>query len=217
MRDRNTGDGGVAWDATRLHSTASYSNEDFRRTAMRQIFAISTLAAVALGGCATVPAPLAGNDFVPVTPQQVAAQPATSARVRWGGEIINVEPKADVTCFEVLSRGLYSDARPSRHDGSDGRFIACGKGFYDPEVYTKGRDVTIVGQVDGTEQRPVGDFNYTYAHVDAANVYLWPKREYVTGYYDPWYPYYGGPFFGGPAWGGWWGPPPVVIVHGGHH
>jgi outer membrane lipoprotein len=185
---------------------------------MRQIFAITTFAALVLGGCATVPAPLAGNDFAPVTPQQAVSQHANNTRVRWGGEIIKVEPKADATCFEVLARGLYSDARPNRHDGSDGRFIACSKGFYDPAVFTKGRDLTIVGQLAGNEQHRVGDYDYTYAHVDADSVYLWPKRQYAAGYYNPWGPYYGDPFFG-PAWGGWWGPPPIVIVHGSsmHH
>jgi outer membrane lipoprotein len=181
---------------------------------MRHVPAISTLAALALSGCATVPAPIAGNDFSPVTPQQAVSQPAGDAHVRWGGEIIKVEPKADATCFEVIARGLYADARPNRHDNADGRFIACSKGFYDPAIYTTGRDLTVVGKLAGTEQHKVGDYNYTYAHVDADQVYLWPKRQYAAGYspyYDPfWSPYYGG------WWAGWWAPP-IVIVHGSHH
>jgi outer membrane lipoprotein len=178
---------------------------------MRPVSLTLLVGALALGGCATVPAPIAGTDFATVTPQQAVAQNA-HARVRWGGEIIKVEPKNDSTCFEVLARDLYSDARPSRHDGSDGRFIACSKGFYDPAVYTRGRDLTVVGTVNGTEQHQVGDYNYTYAHVDADAAYLWPKHpHYAAGYYDPWYD----PFFG-PAWGPyWWGPPPIVVVR--HH
>ena len=176
---------------------------------MRQILAITTIVAFALGGCASVPTQLAGNDFTAVTPQQAASQDSHGTRVRWGGEIIKVEPKPDSTCFEVLSRELYSDARPSRHDHSDGRFIACSKGFYDPALYVKGRDLTVVGSLAGSEQHPVGDYNYTYAHVDADSVYLWPKREHAAGYYSPW-PYYGDPFFG-PYWSGWWSPPIVIV------
>lgn len=180
---------------------------------MRQSITIIALGALALGGCATVPTPIAGNDFAALTPQQAVAQNAGNARVRWGGEIIHVEPKNDRTCFEVLARDLYADARPNRHDHSDGRFIACSKGFYDPAVYTHGRDLTVVGAVNGTEQHQVGDYNYTYAHVDADAVYLWPQR---SAYNDP-FPYYYDPFWGpyaGPyAWGAWWVPPPVVIVH----
>jgi len=181
---------------------------------------VSLLATAALGGCATVPAPLAGNNFAAITPQQAVSADASGQHVRWGGEIINVEPRADVTCFEVLSRELYADARPSRHDHSDGRFMACSKGFYDPAVYTKGRDLTVVGSVSGTEQHKVGEFDYTFPQVSADQVYLWPKREYVNsypfGYYDPFWGGYGWGGYG--YWGGpWYGPPPVVIVRPHHH
>jgi len=180
---------------------------------MRQSFTISVLIALTLGGCATVPPQIAGNDFAAVTPQQAVSQNAHGTRVRWGGEIIRVDPKPDSTCFEVLSRELYSDARPTRHDGSEGRFIACSKGFYDPAVYVKGRDLTVTGEVAGTEQHQVGDYNYTYARVEADNVYMWPRRSTAADpfpYYDP----YWGPWAG--PWG-WWGAPPVVIVREKHH
>src|SRR5690242_5596386 len=144
---------------------------------MRQLIPSIAIAALALGGCATVPQPIAGTDFAAMTPQQAVSRNVHGERVRWGGEIIRVEPKPDNTCFEVLSRELYGDARPSRRDGSGGRFIACGKGFFDPAVYAKGRELTVVGQVAGTEQHQVGDYNYTYARVDADGVYLWPQRE----------------------------------------
>jgi len=184
-------------------------------------FAIGATALLA--GCATVPPQLVGNDFVATTPQQVVASNTDGQRVRWGGEIIKVEPRADRTCFEILSRELYDDARPKRRDRSDGRFIACKQGFFDPADFPAGRDVTVVGSVNGTEHHKVGDYNYTFAKVDAAEVYLWPKRaEYPPGYYDPfWGPCWGDPFWGpGPGWGGcgrwgwggYWGAPPVVIV-----
>lgn len=179
---------------------------------MRLIPATTALLALGLGGCATVPPQIAGQDFAALTPQQAASENAHGPRVRWGGEIIHVEPRSDSTCLEVLSRELYADARPNRRGESNGRFIACGKGFYDPAIYTKGRDVTVVGKLAGTERRKVGEYDYTYAQVDADGVYLWPKREYV-GYYDPWWPYYD------PIWGsypGWW-VSPVIVVHAHHH
>lgn len=178
---------------------------------MRKLVLISS-ALLALSGCVSVPTQLAG-DYPPITPQQAVAQNATGQRVRWGGEIIKVDPKPDATCFEVLSRELYSDARPDRRDGSGGRFIACKQGFFDPAVYTKGRDVTIVGSVTGTEQHPVGDFNYTFARVDANEIYMWPKRgnmAYPYPYYGPW-----GPGFYDPFWSPWYFTPPIVIVR--HH
>jgi outer membrane lipoprotein len=181
---------------------------------MRVLHLCFGIALLALGGCAVVPAPIAGKDFAALTPAQAAAQNARGTHVRWGGEIIKVDPKSDTTCFEVLSRTLYTDARPNRRDGSDGRFMACANGFYDPEVYRKGRDLTVIGQVTGTEQHNVGEHAYTYASVSADGIYLWPKRTYPEPFYDPWGPYLYDPFlgpFGG--YGGYWSPP-VVIYHG---
>src|SRR5690242_9105593 len=97
-------------------------------------FGVLTLLAGALGACATVPAPLQGQ-FSPVTPRDAAANGGQGATVRWGGEIINVDPRADQTCFEILARQLDDSARPVSRDPSAGRFLACRSGFYDPEEF----------------------------------------------------------------------------------
>jgi outer membrane lipoprotein len=152
---------------------------------------------------------LAGDAFQAITPQQAARQVSHGERVRWGGDIVKVVPQADSTCFEILSRELSADARPRARSHSSGRFIACGKGFYDPEVYKNGRDITVTGMLDGVQQHKIGEYDYTYATVDADNIYLWPERTRNDDRY-PWPGYYD-PFWG-PYWGGFWAPPPVVIV-----
>jgi outer membrane lipoprotein len=175
--------------------------------------ALAAALALTLGACATVPAPLQGQ-FPPTTPRDATAG-TLAGPVRWGGEIINVEPRADQTCFEILARALDSAARPVSRDPSDGRFIACRNGFYDPEEFKKGRDITIVGQLNGTEKGKVGDFDYTYPRVAADTIYLWPERPlYVTQpYYDPWGPWWGyGPYWGGPYWGPYWGGT-IIVRH----
>jgi len=166
---------------------------------MNKRFAIALLTA-GLASCATVPAPLQGQ-FAATTPRDAtgAGEP-----VRWGGEIIKVEPKAAETCFEILSRRLDASARPVARDPSGGRFIACRSGFYDPEEFQRGRELTVVGRVTGTEHAKVGEFDYAYPHVAADAIYLWPKRPlYVRQpyYYDPWF----GPWGYGPYWGPYWG------------
>jgi outer membrane lipoprotein len=168
-----------------------------------------------LAGCATVPAPLQGQ-FAATTPRDAAVNAGQGESVRWGGEIINVDPRADKTCFEILARDLDASARPVARDPSNGRFIACRDGFYDPEEFKRGRDLTVVGRLDGTEHGKVGEFDYTYPRVAADAIYLWPKRPlYVASpyYYDPWL----GPWWGyGPYWGGpWWGPT-VIVEHPRH-
>lgn len=169
------------------------------------------LTASLLASCATIPTPLQGQ-FSATTPKDHAA--VGTQAVRWGGEIIKVDPKRDSTCFEVLARELDASARPLSRDPSDGRFIACRSGFYDPEVFERGRELTVVGHLTGTEHGKVGDFDYAYPHVDADAIYLWPKRvAYARSpYYDPWMVGYGGGFGWGPYWGGpFWGGGTIII------
>jgi len=167
---------------------------------------LAGLLTLVLASCATVPAPLRG-DFSTLSPREAVDQDVSDARVRWGGEIIQVQPKASTTCFEVLSRDLALDARPLLRDPAGGRFIACHAGFHDPEVFERGRLITIVGRVTGTDVAKVGEFDYHYPHVDADTIYLWPPRSqyapppwpdpWLHGYPPGWYP---------PGWGPYWTP-----------
>jgi outer membrane lipoprotein len=152
-----------------------------------------------LGGCVTAPKPLQGA-FAPLRPQDAAAQPAAGEVVRWGGRIVSVHPEAGRSCFEVVGVPLGSSGRPRRIDTSEGRFFACRAGFYDPEVFQPGREVTITGHVEGVDVRKVGDYDYRYPRVAADVIYLWPelRREDMYPYS---YPY----FYGGIGYRRGWG------------
>jgi outer membrane lipoprotein len=179
--------------------------------------AVATLAA-----CATVPQPLQGT-YTDVSSVSVQQGAAPGGEVRWGGQIIKTEPGPQETCFYILSRPLDSQARPhdeSSNSATQGRFVACRAGFYDPEVFTEGRDITVTGTLHGTVSEKVGEYGYPYPRVEANVVYLWPRRvinPYPAGYYDPfWGPYWGpgwGPYWGGPwGWGGFYYPSRVIVV-----
>ena len=73
-------------------------------------------------------------------------------------------------------------------------FLACRPGFYDPAVFEKNREVTVVGRVAGYENRRIGGYDYRFPRVEADVVYLWPVRETVdvVQYPAPW------------PWWGWW-------------
>ena len=170
-----------------------------------------------LAGCATVPKPLAGT-YTDVSTLSAQQGGAGGTRVRWGGEIIKTEPGPQETCFYLLSRPLDSQARPrtgASADDQQGRFVACRAGFYDPEVFTRGREVTVTGTLHGIVSKKVGDYDYAYPRVEADVVYLWPKRpitvRYPPGFYDPFW----GPGWG-PGWGAWGYPyyyqPRVIVV-----
>lgn len=153
-----------------------------------------TLAAMALAGCVTHPAPLQGG-YAEMTPHQATEGTHTGLPVRWGGRIIQVEPQQDRTCFQMLGIQLDATGRPMRSsDRFDGRFLACRDGFYDPAIFQPGREVTFTGRIDAYEERKIGEYDYRLARMDADVVYLWGIRERVDVIerHAPW------------PWWGWW-------------
>ena len=80
--------------------------------------------------------------------------------------------------------------RPEYADQAQGRFIACKPGFYDPEVFEKDREVTVVGEIIHMDMRKVGEFDYHFPVVDIEFMSLWPERRMRSIYYGPYYPYY---------------------------
>jgi len=104
---------------------------------------VLTIGALLLSACVTQPKPLQGA-YAETTPEAAMQGDSTGAAVRWGGRIVSVEPRADSTCFEMISSKVGADARPSAsRDNSNGRFLACRAGFYDPAVFEQGREVTL--------------------------------------------------------------------------
>jgi outer membrane lipoprotein len=158
--------------------------------------------ALALTGCVTAPKPLQGQ-FSPLLPDAAVSRQATGELVRWGGHIVSVDPQSQRTCFEIVAAPLYSSGRPKNVDASAGRFLACRAGFYEPEVFQPGRDITISGRIEAFETRKVGDYDYRYPRVAADVIYLWPDRPDVDVIVTS--PYYYGGWGGWGAWNGWGG------------
>jgi outer membrane lipoprotein len=161
--------------------------------------ALTVIGVSLLAACTSVPTQLQG-EYTEVSPSRV--QPATyGTDVRWGGVLVDTRNEEDRTCFEVLSRELDKYMRPKVEDRTAGRFIACTQGFHDPEVYAKGREVTVVGEIKNVERRKIEEFDYQYPMLAVNDLVLWQKRKRVMVYnnhYDPfYYPYYWGRPYGG--------------------
>ena len=159
---------------------------------------IVMMTVLAVSACTTIPEQIQGT-YSEVSPARVDPAVFGSA-VRWGGTIIAAENEENSTCFEVLSRDLDKYLRPRLEDQTAGRFIACKPGFYDPEVYKHGREVTVTGHIRNIEVRQVDEFNYRYPVVDVDNLVLWEVREEVVVIDNPYDPFYY-PYWGGPYWG----------------
>jgi len=147
------------------------------------------LTTLLLSACTIIPEQLEG-EFSALKAENVTEK-NLQAPVRWGGVILETRPEADHTCFEILGRQLESTMRPKVSDQSDGRFIACKPGFYDPEVFKKNREVTLTGKIIFIDVRKVGEFDYHFPVVDIEFMSLWPKRRNPRYYnYGPYRPYY---------------------------
>ena len=164
---------------------------------------VLSLLALAMAGCASMPTPLQGQ-VNPLNPRDAAQTNATGTTVRWGGRIVSTEPGANQTCFEIIGSTLQDSGRPAdMSDDGSGRFIACKSGFYDPAIFLKNRELTVLGHIDGYESRKIGDYDYRQPRVAADVVYLWPQARPVDARYPaprPW-PWWGWDW--GPGWWGW--------------
>jgi outer membrane lipoprotein len=165
--------------------------------------ALLIAALLALAGCASIPAPLAG-EYADFQPDQ-ATERSVGAQVRWGGNIVDTRPGPNDTCIEILARELDRSFQPLGGDLTFGRFFACREGFRDPEVFTSGREVTVIGRLEDFVDDKIGEFVYRYPRLSAEVIYLWPERPEVIyadsyRYRGPWWPYHGPWWYYSPAY-----------------
>ena len=171
------------------------------KTIVRKTFTglLTAITVAAVAACTSIPTQLQG-EYTEVSPARVQPD-VLGSKVRWGGVLVDTRNEKDRTCFEVLSRDLDRSMRPQAEDSTAGRFIACTNGFHDPEIYAKGREVTITGQIQDVEMRKIEEFDYRYPVLEITDLVLWEQRKDVIvydGFYDPfYYPY----FWSHPYWG----------------
>ena len=156
------------------------------------------IAVFTVSACTTVPEQIQGT-YAEISPARV--DPSTfGSSVRWGGSIIDARVEEKSTCFEVLSRHLDKYLRPELTDQTGGRFIACKPGFYDPEVFARGREITLTGRIRNVVVREIDNFSYSYPVVDVDQLVLWEVREEVVVIDYPHDPFYYPYYWGGPYW-----------------
>lgn len=108
--------------------------------------------------------------------------------VLWGGVIIETEIRPDEVQIVILQTALDMRKRPENLDRSEGRFIAKQSGYLDPAIYDRGREITVVGEVTGKEERPLGGIRYLYPVITMDRKVLWEKNVGNVIYFtDSWY------------------------------
>ncbi|HLF98596.1 MAG TPA: Slp family lipoprotein [Methylococcaceae bacterium] len=194
------------------HAPGAVDGRSLRALIRIVAWALLLAGLAASGGCATSP-------FSKELTQKARSQPSfgslranpdgyKGSTVIVGGTIIKTVNLSDHTEIEVLQKQLDSGYEPKEIDTAGGRFLARCQGFFDPEIYKAGSEVTVAGEVEGKEERPVGEVSYIYPVISCQKVQLWYERRYTYDY-PPYYGY-------GPYWHGWYGGafigPRVIVV-----
>ncbi len=122
-----------------------------------------------------------------------------------GGYILEASNEPDGSHLTMLQAPLDSQDRPESRDLSEGRFLVRAERFLDPEIYSKGRRLSVAGTVSGVRPKALGNGLYQYPVIEAEELHLWPKerrdpRPYHHHWYYPWYPWYPYPYHRYPWW-----------------
>ena len=114
-----------------------------------------------------------------ITFEQVLKNPDANIgkTVLLGGTIVKATNLSDGTLIEVIQQPLNTRYMPINPEASKGRFIILFKEFKDPAIYSAGRLITVVGEVIGSQTRPLGETHYQYPLISPTEYYLWKPSQ----------------------------------------
>lgn len=112
-----------------------------------------------------------------------------------GGYILETVNEPDGSLLTVLQAPLDSRNKPKSRDLSEGRFLVQTEKFLDPEIYSKGRKLTVGGKASGVRSQPLGNRLYRYPVIEAEELHLWPKEPQYVKPHDPYYYYRAHPWY----------------------
>jgi outer membrane lipoprotein len=129
-----------------------------------------------------------------ITFEQLQADPSSfkGKTVILGGLIAQVRTVKNGTLIEIVQKELDYWGKPRRTDRTGGRFIVHQPRTLDVLVFAPGREITIAGEVAGTEERSLGDSVVMYPLINAREIKLWPREKpgwdkphFLDPLYDP--------------------------------
>ena len=132
-----------------------------------------------LSACASMPEFDTSKVNRQLTADSVRQSPAGAKgqTVFWSGLILSSKNLKTSTRLEVLSYPVDNDGWPNLDAKPTGRFLVDFSGYLETADYAKGRLLTVVGPITGTEKGKLDETEYTYPVVQAEQKYLWPKSN----------------------------------------
>ncbi len=138
-------------------------------------FLFLTLVITSLFGCAhVISQELRGRVDRELTPMALFKDPDAykGKTVMLGGVIVSSINTDEGTYIEVLQKPLDYRGRPEDADISHGRFIVFYEGYLDTAIYSRGREMTVAGEVIGKRLRPLGEIQYPYPLIKSRELHL---------------------------------------------
>jgi len=106
-------------------------------------------------------------------------KPYLGSIVIWGGimfEVMNRPKGTEVTIIQIpLDSGGYPNTRITQ-----GRFIAKTDKSLDPEIYKKGKKITLAGEITGIKEKELGPMKIPYPVVEILELHLWENKKGKT-------------------------------------
>ncbi|MDY6837888.1 MAG: Slp family lipoprotein [Thermodesulfobacteriota bacterium] len=146
-----------------------------------------------LTGCASTPSKKFQRQVGPAVPFKELLQDGEAFKGRkviLGGHILETKNEPQATLITLLQAPLDSRNKPRSRDLSEGRFLVRVQGFLDPEIYNKGRKLTVGGTVSEVLEQPLGNRVYRYPVIEAVESHLWPKESDDVRRFEPIHPYW---------------------------
>jgi len=94
-----------------------------------------------------------------------------------GGLIAQTRNVKAGTSIEVVQKELDYWGRPRHTDRTGGRFIVFQPRQLDVMVFAPGREITIAGEVTGTEEASISGTAGVYVLINAREIKLWPGEK----------------------------------------
>lgn len=134
-----------------------------------------------LGGCSTTqerPNRQESYEKIPFSEILRSPERYRGKVVRLGGVILDVGNKEEGGILEILEQPLNWRGRPKLGDQSGGRFMVVLREFLDEEIYRSKRPVTVVGEIVGMKEAPMGETTYSYPLLSGREIRLWEEEAY---------------------------------------
>lgn len=162
-----------------------------------------------LTGCVNIPSAIKGHSALPQQDlRRVMNAPSLyiGQESRFGGRVIKVFNRNNVTRLELVAQPLDDGARPILGSAALGRVYADVPNFVDPSELTN-KYVTVVGTIDHVEAGKIDQQDYQFLVIKVTGYQRWHLTQQVMSPpmpMDPWMwygPRHGRRGFVNPWWG----------------